>query len=152
MNLRLNLRPRTCQEEKENLIFAFFDSTKARIFDIFEMIFRHKNSYSVVKSIFLHLIRNKVNIAALSSYLFFLAICFSGEYERGKYHCTIDLLFDWFGISCMTIENFCYLQSRLIQTSQTGGQWYSDTSPFSISWFLFLQTFLGWYLELLIVW
>ncbi len=25
-----------------------------------------------------------------------------------------------------------YLQNRLIQTSQTGGQWYSDTSPFSI--------------------
>ena len=30
---------------------------------------------------------------------------------------------------------FCfYLQNRLIQTSQTGGQWYSDTSPFSIPW------------------
>jgi hypothetical protein len=24
------------------------------------------------------------------------------------------------------------LQNRPIQTSQTGGQWYSDTSPFSI--------------------
>ncbi len=37
----------------------------------------------------------------------------------------------------MTTNNFCfYLQNRLIQTSQTGGQWYSDTSPFSIpcSW------------------
>jgi hypothetical protein len=33
----------------------------------------------------------------------------------------------------MTIDNFCfYLEKRLIQTSQTGGQWYSDTSPFSI--------------------
>jgi hypothetical protein len=32
------------------------------------------------------------------------------------------------GISCMTTEIFCfYLQNRLIQTSQTGGQWYSDT-------------------------
>jgi hypothetical protein len=42
-------------------------------------------------------------------------------------------LFDWFGISCMTTDNFCfYLQNRLIQTSQAGGQWYSDTSPFSI--------------------
>ncbi len=27
-----------------------------------------------------------------------------------------------------------YLQNRLIQTSQTGGQQYSDTSPFSIPW------------------
>jgi len=27
------------------------------------------------------------------------------------------------------------LQNRLIQTSQTGGQRYSDTSPFSIPWF-----------------
>jgi len=49
---------------------------------------------------------------------------------RGKYHCTIDLLFDWFGISCMTTDNFCfYLQNRLIQASKTGGQRYSDTSP-----------------------
>jgi hypothetical protein len=30
----------------------------------------------------------------------------------------------------MTTDNFCfYLQNRLIQTSQTGGQCYSDTSP-----------------------
>jgi hypothetical protein len=55
------------------------------------------------------------------------------ECLRGNYHCTVDLLFDWFGISCMTTDNFCfYLQNRLIQTSQTGGQQDSDTSPFSI--------------------
>jgi hypothetical protein len=36
----------------------------------------------------------------------------------------------------MTTDNFCfYFQSRLIQTGQTGGQWYSDTSPFSIPWY-----------------
>jgi hypothetical protein len=30
---------------------------------------------------------------------------------------------------------FCvYLPNRLIQTSQTRGQWYSDTCPFSIPW------------------
>jgi hypothetical protein len=30
----------------------------------------------------------------------------------------------------MTTDNFCfYLQNRLIQTSKTGGQWYSYTSP-----------------------
>jgi len=28
------------------------------------------------------------------------------------------------------------LQNSLIQTSQTGGQWYSDTSPFSIPWLI----------------
>jgi hypothetical protein len=45
----------------------------------------------------------------------------------------VDLLFDWFGISCMTTDNFCfYLQNRLIQTGQTGGPQYNDTSPFSI--------------------
>jgi hypothetical protein len=55
------------------------------------------------------------------------------EYYRGKYHCTINLLFDQFEISCMPTDNFCfYLQNRLIQTSQTGGQCYSDTSPCSI--------------------
>ncbi len=57
------------------------------------------------------------------------------EYLKGKYHCTIDLLFDWFGISCMTTDNFCiYFQNRLIQTSQTGGQLYSDTPRISIPW------------------
>jgi hypothetical protein len=25
---------------------------------------------------------------------------YTREYLRGKYHCTIDLLFDWFGIVC----------------------------------------------------
>jgi hypothetical protein len=35
----------------------------------------------------------------------------------------------------MTTENFCfYLQHGLIQTSQTGGQQYNDTSHFSIPW------------------
>jgi hypothetical protein len=63
------------------------------------------------------------------------------EFWRGKNHCTIDLLFDWFGISCMTTDIFCfYLQNGLIQTSQTGGQWYSDTSPFSIPWYLQPET------------
>ena len=58
--------------------------------------------------------------------------------QRGKYHCTVDLRFDRFGISCMTTDNFCfYLQNRLIQASQTGGQRYSDTSPFSIPCFDF---------------
>jgi len=36
----------------------------------------------------------------------------------------------------MTTDNFCfYLPNRLIQTSQAGGQRYSDTSHFSIPWF-----------------
>ncbi len=35
----------------------------------------------------------------------------------------------------MTTDNFCfYLQHGLIQTSQTGGQQYNETSPFSIPW------------------
>ncbi len=53
---------------------------------------------------------------------------------KGEVSCTIGLLLDWFGISCMTSDNFCfYLQNRLFQTSQTGGQWYSDTSPLQYS-------------------
>ncbi len=33
-------------------------------------------------------------------------------------------------MSMMTTDNFCfYLQNRLIQTKQTGGQQYSDTFP-----------------------
>ncbi len=35
----------------------------------------------------------------------------------------------------MRTNNFCfYLKNRLIQTSQTGGQRYSDTYSFSIPW------------------
>ncbi len=35
----------------------------------------------------------------------------------------------------MTADNFCfYLQNRLIQTGQKGGQQYSDTSLFNIPW------------------
>jgi len=49
-----------------------------------------------------------------------------GNIKRWKYHCTIGLLFDGFGV---TTDNFCsYLQNRLIQISQTGGQRYCDTS------------------------
>jgi hypothetical protein len=29
-----------------------------------------------------------------------------GNTKSGNYHCTVDLLFDWFGISCMTTDNF----------------------------------------------
>jgi hypothetical protein len=36
----------------------------------------------------------------------------------------------------MTTDNFrLYLQNRLIQTGQTGGQLYCDTSPFSVPWY-----------------
>ncbi len=57
------------------------------------------------------------------------------EYYRGKYHRTLDLLFDWFGLVCFVNKNINYeLSYSLLQTSQTGGQWYSNTSPFSIPW------------------
>ncbi len=62
-------------------------------------------------------------------------MCTLREYQRGKYHCTVDLLFYWFGISCMTTDIFCFnLQNKLIETSETGVQQYNDTSPFSIPW------------------
>jgi hypothetical protein len=49
----------------------------------------------------------------------------------------------------MTNDNFClYLQNRLIQTSQTGGQWYRDTSPLVFPCNTILKSFvnpiLGW--------
>jgi hypothetical protein len=58
-----------------------------------------------------------------------------GILKGGKYHCTVNLLFYWFGISCMETDHFCfYSQNRLIQSSQTGGQQYSNYSPFSFPW------------------
>ncbi len=45
----------------------------------------------------------------------------------------IDLLVDWFGLVCFANKNKnCQLSYSWYQTSQTGDQWYSDTSPFSI--------------------
>ena len=48
---------------------------------------------------------------------------------HGKYHCTDDLLFILFGFSC-----FAYVEGTTclvkIQTSQAGGQPYSDTSHY----------------------
>jgi hypothetical protein len=42
----------------------------------------------------------------------------------------------------MAADNFCiYLQNRLIQTSQAGGQWFSDTH-FSIPWIGYLFIYL----------
>jgi hypothetical protein len=41
----------------------------------------------------------------------------------------------------LTTDNFCfYLQNKLIQTSQTGGQWYSDTALFCIP-YMYYETF-----------
>jgi hypothetical protein len=72
-----------------------------------------------------------------------------GNTKGGKYHCTFDLLCDWFGISCMTTDSYCfYLQYRL-QTSQTGDQWYSDTSPFGIPGLYYKRVAIVIYLHLL---
>ncbi len=69
------------------------------------------------------------------------------------YHCTIDLLYHCFGISCMTTDGFCfYLQNRLIQTSQTGGQRCSDTSPFSTPWFRRSRTYKIYYINYPFIW
>ncbi len=50
------------------------------------------------------------------------------EYYRGKYHCTIELLFNCFGLVCFANKNeTCQLSYSGFQTRQTGGQQYSDT-------------------------
>jgi hypothetical protein len=64
-----------------------------------------------------------------------LAMDKPGNTEGGSINVPLTSCFHWFGISCMTTDNFCfYLQNRLFQTSQTGGRQYSDTYPFSIPW------------------
>ncbi len=63
-----------------------------------------------------------------------MVCCIKAENTKGE-NITVPLT------SCLTglelavwqLTIFCfYLQNTLIQTSQTGGQWYSDTCPFSI--------------------
>jgi len=53
---------------------------------------------------------------------------------KGGHHCTIDLLFDQFGLVCFAIKNKNGQLSSWFQTSRTGGLRYSVTSPFSIPW------------------
>ncbi len=92
-------------------------------------------SQLVKKVLFYLILINKWMLFQQNPYNEFKAMEFESNQGILKGDCTIDLLFDWFGISCMTTDNFCfYFQNRLIQISQTGGQWYSDTSPFSIPW------------------
>ncbi len=69
---------------------------------------------------------------------------YSGHTKGGSITVPLTPLFDWFGISCMTTDNFCFqLQNRLIQTRKAGGQQYSDTSPFSIPCHIYLPVYLG---------
>ncbi len=51
-----------------------------------------------------------------------------GNTKGGLYHWPPV---DWFGLVCFANKNKnCHLLYSWFPTSQTGGQWYSDTSPF----------------------
>ncbi len=68
---------------------------------------------------------------------------YKGILKGGEYRCTSDLLFDWFGLVYFANKNKnCQLSYSWLQTSQTGGQQYSDTSPFSIPCCLYHQSFM----------
>ncbi len=54
--------------------------------------------------------------------------------KGGSITVTIDLLFDWFGLACFANKNKIVSSHTADSKSQTGGQWHSDTSPFSIPW------------------
>jgi hypothetical protein len=57
----------------------------------------------------------------------------SGQGIVKGYHCTVDLLFDWFGLVCFANKNkICQLSYSRFQTSQARSQQYSFTSPFSV--------------------
>jgi hypothetical protein len=38
---------------------------------------------------------------------------------KGEDHCTLDLLFDWFGISCTTTDNFLFLFAKQTTPNQS---------------------------------
>ncbi len=62
----------------------------------------------------------------------------SGNNKEGSITVPLTTCLTGFGSAVWQLKVFCfYMQCRLIQTSQTGGQWYSDTAPFSIPWFVF---------------
>jgi hypothetical protein len=47
---------------------------------------------------------------------------------KGKYHCTVDLQYDWFGISCMTNDILLFLFAKQTNPNQSNRrsmvQWY----------------------------
>jgi hypothetical protein len=63
------------------------------------------------------------------------------EHYTGKYHCTVDLLFDLFVLVCFTNKNEnCQLSYSWFQTSQAGGQQYSDTCSLAFPAIAYLAT------------
>jgi hypothetical protein len=81
------------------------------------------------------LIRHLRPLIFLYWYLLCASPARSFTISRGEYHYTVDLLFDWFGLVCIANKNInCQFSYSWFQTSQTGGQPYSDTSHFSIFW------------------
>jgi hypothetical protein len=63
---------------------------------------------------------NKYQLEIMHAIATYISLC--REYERGKYHCTVGLLFDWFGLACFANKNKnCQLLYSLLQTSQAGG-------------------------------
>ncbi len=79
--------------------------------------------------------QRKMNDINILLFFLFWEAKFPQNTKGGSITVPLTSCFDWFGIGCMTTEIFCiYLQNRLIQTSQAGGQWYCDTPPFSIPW------------------
>jgi len=51
-----------------------------------------------------YLIKPKQETLTIVAY-FATAISFTREYLRRKYHCTVDLLFNWFGLVCFANKN-----------------------------------------------
>jgi hypothetical protein len=66
-------------------------------------------------------------------------VTFFRKYLRGKYHCTVDLLFDWFGLVCFTNKNNNSVVIQLIPNQSNRRSTVSDTSPFSIPCFLYVM-------------
>ena len=64
--------------------------------------------------------------------------CFEPEntpfHHKGKYHCTTDLVFDWFGFdqTSKSAVDLTYAK-QLNPSSKTGGQPYSDSPPYEVS-------------------
>ena len=77
--------------------------------------------------------RNYSNIPTKEINVLWSVVSFiRGHQLKRKYHCATDLLFILFGLNCfayLLYEQQFYLFGQ-IQTSQTGGQLYSDAPPY----------------------
>jgi hypothetical protein len=88
--------------------------------------------------IFFGLSRFRTEAQKKESQIWLYSVHWGREYLRGKYHCTIDLLFDLFGLACFANKNKKIVSYHTTDSKPVKQEVNGTVSPYSIPW-------LGWW-------